>query len=120
MPRHPDPLDREIGARLKLIRRRAGVSQAALGAALGVSFQQVQKYETGANRVSGSALIKLARVLGVSALDLLGRDDDAPRVDWALLMTAGSEDILGGYARIASAPRRRLALALVRALGEEA
>lgn len=120
MPRQPDPLDREIGARLKLIRRRAGVSQAALGAALCVSFQQVQKYETGANRISGSALIKLARVLGVSALDLLGRDDDAPRVDWALLMTAGSEDILGGYARIASAPRRRLALAVVRALGEEA
>jgi len=119
MPHEPDPLDREIGARLRLLRRRAGLSQAAVGRILGVTFQQVQKYERGSNRLSASALAKVARALGVSPLDILGRRG-GPRVDWTKLGVDGAEEILPSYARIASPKRRRLALALIRALAGEA
>lgn len=60
-----DPVDRHVGATIRLRRKELGVSQEALAAAIGVSFQQVQKYESGGNRVSVSALVKIAKRLGV-------------------------------------------------------
>ncbi len=51
---------------LQRIRKSRGISQTALGGALGISFPQIQKYETGINRVSASALYEMARALGVS------------------------------------------------------
>ena len=65
MVRGPDPLDRLVGARMRLRRQLLGMSQSDLGAALGVSFQQVQKYERGANRLGASRLAKAAEVLRV-------------------------------------------------------
>ena len=59
-------VDAHVGRRLRERRLLLGLSQEALGAMLGVSFQQVQKYETGANRVSASRLYRLTQVLGVS------------------------------------------------------
>lgn len=110
-------MDLEAGARLRLLRRRAGISQQALGAALGVSFQQVQKYESGANRMSVARLRRAAAVLGVSAGELAGEGAAAgSAVDWGLLRTAGAEAVLAAYGRIGSARRRRLVLELARAL----
>ena len=60
-----DRIDVEIGARMKQARVAAGLSQTELGTHLGISFQQVQKYEKGKNRVGGGRLYKIARVLGV-------------------------------------------------------
>jgi transcriptional regulator with XRE-family HTH domain len=60
----PDPIDVEVGRRLREIRRRAGISQVELGAAMGLSFQSIQKYEHGLNRLSGSRLFKAANALG--------------------------------------------------------
>jgi transcriptional regulator with XRE-family HTH domain len=60
-----DEIDIEIGKRLKRARVAAGLSQTQLGVHLGVSFQQVQKYEKGLNRIGGGRLYKIARVLGV-------------------------------------------------------
>jgi transcriptional regulator with XRE-family HTH domain len=60
-----DRIDVEIGARMKQARVAAGLSQTELGAHLGISFQQVQKYEKGKNRVSGGRLYKVAHILGV-------------------------------------------------------
>ncbi len=60
-----DRIDVEIGARMKQARVAAGLSQTELGTHLGISFQQVQKYEKGVNRVSGGRLYRVARVLGV-------------------------------------------------------
>ena len=54
----PDPLDVAIGSRVRARRRMLGLSQTALGEELGVTFQQVQKYERGINRISGSTLIR--------------------------------------------------------------
>lgn len=58
-------IDQHVGARLRIRRQLVGMSQEALGERLGVSFQQVQKYERGSNRVSASRLYFLADALGV-------------------------------------------------------
>ncbi|MDX1711904.1 MAG: helix-turn-helix transcriptional regulator [Rhodovibrionaceae bacterium] len=60
-----DKYDHEIGERLRRARVAAGLSQSSLAKEVGVSFQQVQKYEAGANRISSGRLYNFARVLGV-------------------------------------------------------
>ena len=59
----PDPVDVAIGARMRLRRKSLGISQGVLSERVGVSFQQIQKYERGANRVSGSMLVAIAAAL---------------------------------------------------------
>ena len=61
----PNPVDVHVGGRLRLRRTLLGMSQEKLGEAIGLTFQQVQKYERGANRVGASRLFDLSRVLDV-------------------------------------------------------
>jgi len=61
----PHPVDVRVGARLRLRRNMLGLSQEKLGGMIGLTFQQVQKYERGANRISASRLHELSRVLDV-------------------------------------------------------
>jgi transcriptional regulator with XRE-family HTH domain len=61
----PNPIDVHVGGRVRLRRTLLGMSQEKLGEALGLTFQQVQKYERGANRVGASRLFDLSRVLDV-------------------------------------------------------
>ena len=63
---HPNPIDVHVGKRLRLRRTLLGMSQEKLAEAIGLTFQQVQKYERGTNRVSSSRLFDLTRVLDVS------------------------------------------------------
>ncbi len=63
--KHSSPIDVHVGTRMRLRRTLMGMSQERLGDALGLTFQQVQKYERGVNRVSASRLYDLARVLDV-------------------------------------------------------
>ena len=60
--RGPNLVDIAVGKRVRLLRLQAGMSQTTLGEMLGVTFQQVQKYEKGTNRIAGSRLTGLARV----------------------------------------------------------
>jgi transcriptional regulator with XRE-family HTH domain len=62
----PNPIDVHVGGRIRLQRILLGISQMALAEAIGLTFQQVQKYEKGANRVSSSRLVDMANALGVS------------------------------------------------------
>jgi transcriptional regulator with XRE-family HTH domain len=62
----PSPVDVHVGARVRLRRTLLGMTQTDLGDALGLTFQQVQKYERGANRIGSSRLYDLSRVLDVS------------------------------------------------------
>jgi len=62
---HPHPVDVHVGARVRLRRTVLGMSQEKLGEALGLTFQQVQKYERGTNRIGASRLYELSRVLNV-------------------------------------------------------
>ena len=61
----PHPVDVHVGARLRFRRKLLGVSQTELGNALGLAFQQIQKYEKGTNRVSASRLYQAASILDV-------------------------------------------------------
>jgi len=64
-----DPIDLYVGERLKSARLQSGLTQADLGQAMNLSFQQVQKYERGANRVSASMLARASKALGVPVAD---------------------------------------------------
>ncbi|KAA2236812.1 helix-turn-helix domain-containing protein [Salinarimonas soli] len=63
--KEPNPIDRHVGSRVRMRRVLVGMSQEKLGDALGLTFQQVQKYEKGTNRIGASRLHQLAHVLGV-------------------------------------------------------
>ncbi len=59
----PNPIDRHVGARVRMRRMLIGMSQEKLGEALGLTFQQIQKYEKGANRISASRLQQISEAL---------------------------------------------------------
>jgi len=62
----PNPTDKHVGARVRMRRMMLGMSQEKLGDALGLTFQQVQKYEKGANRIGASRLQQISQILQVS------------------------------------------------------
>ena len=62
----PNPIDRHVGNRMRMRRMMLGMSQATLGELLGLTFQQVQKYEKGTNRMGASRLQQAAAILGVA------------------------------------------------------
>lgn len=74
-----DPIDIHVGQRVKIKRKSIKMTQQELGAVLGLTFQQVQKYERGANRISASKLFVIAETLGVSISyffdDMVGIED---------------------------------------------
>jgi transcriptional regulator with XRE-family HTH domain len=71
-PKRTNAVDRVIGARVRARRASLGMSQERLGAALGITFQQVQKYERGTNRISASRLHAIATVLGTEVSYFFG------------------------------------------------
>ena len=114
-----DPVDVEVGITIRRLRKERGISQEGLGKALGITFQQIQKYERGTNRISASMMVKAARALGVQPSDLLPRTDAAPLPAAAsLLAIRGAEELLEGFAAIKSPRHRRAVLTLVRAMRE--
>lgn len=75
--KQPHPVDVIVGENLRMLRTIRRMSQADVAKPLGLSFQQIQKYETGANRIAASRLFDLATVLDVAAADLfLGIESD--------------------------------------------
>lgn len=110
-------LELAIGARMRTRRRQLGLSQSDLADKLGVSFQQVQKYERGANRVAASTLVAAAVALGTTVAWLVGeessgRDDDEDV--FRALARPGALEILQAFNAIGDAPARMALLALVR------
>jgi transcriptional regulator with XRE-family HTH domain len=67
-----DPIDVQLGAKIRGLRTSHGLSQTELAQAVGVSFQQLQKYERGANRISVATLLRLCGAMKVSAAALIG------------------------------------------------
>ena len=118
----PDPVDRHVGARLRLRRCLLGMTQGDLAAAIGLTFQQVQKYEKAANRVSASMLHRIAGVLAVPVgffFDDLSEDMTEGAVAATndnVLARPEAGDLLRGYYRL-SVPARRAVHDLVKALG---
>jgi transcriptional regulator with XRE-family HTH domain len=92
--RGPQPADLALGAAVRFRRHALGMSQTTLGNRLGVTFQQVQKYENGTNRISGGRLIAAAKVLDTTVAELTGEAVEAGRTGIAsptLLLLARSE-----------------------------
>ena len=73
-PRRASAVDKYIGARMREQRLALGMSQERLGKELGVSFQQIQKYERGVNRVSAARLYSICKALNVSLSSMFERD----------------------------------------------
>ena len=118
----PHPLDIALGSRVRLRRKELGLSQDQLARAVGITFQQVQKYEHGTNRISFSRLVEICEALECSVSDLIGNLDKTKSSgsfsrQVAYLTEPGASDLLEAYASIDSPKRRRaiLNLALHRA-----
>lgn len=104
-----------IGARIRTRRRQLGISQSALADDLGVSFQQVQKYERGANRVAASTLVTAAQTLGVTVAWLVGEDGAGAGDDdevFRALSRPGALEILLAFNGIPDPKARAALLAL--------
>lgn len=107
-PRVPTEADREIGNRLTARRKIVGISQNALAQAVGVTFQQMRKYECGENRVSAGRLHLIAKALGTTIGALVG-EEGATSVDRetaALLSEPGAADLLRAFAAISVGEHR--------------
>jgi transcriptional regulator with XRE-family HTH domain len=90
----PNPTDRHVGSRVRMRRKMLAISQEKLGAALGLSFQQVQKYERGDNRIGASRLQQMSHILQVPVEFLARRTRQRhtspmkARYRWPTLMTS--------------------------------
>jgi len=91
----PSPIDAHVGSRIRLRRTLMGMSQERLGEALGLTFQQIQKYERGVNRVGASRLFDLSRVLDVPIAFFF---DDMPEPLAGLHGTYQTTRATGGFA----------------------
>ena len=134
--RRPNPIDVHVGGRVRFRRMLLGMSQERLGEKLGLTFQQIQKYEKGINRIGASRLYDLAQVLGVPVQFFY---EDAPigesRVDAADGQAADGQDehsivaflrsrdgleLNRAFVRIPDLKARRAIVDLVRSLANEA
>ncbi|WP_397417550.1 helix-turn-helix domain-containing protein [Phenylobacterium sp.] len=120
----PDPMDIALGAAVRIRRRTIGLSQEALAEKCGVSFQQIQKYENGANRISFSRLVQIARALRCRVTDLMdvfdGADSEtAEDLDLLTRMRVpGAVELLTGFEKLTPEVRGSL-LNLVRTLSAQ-
>ena len=129
----PNPIDVQVGSRVRLRRNMLGLSQEKLGTAIGLTFQQVQKYERGANRIGASRLHELSRVLDVPVSFFFDDMDPvrAPAIpggfaeppaeafDSDPLRRRETVELVDAYYTIEDAAVRRRLLDLARALAAE-
>lgn len=131
MRKLPNPIDRHVGARIRMRRLLAGVSQDRLADGLGVAFQQVQKYENGSNRISASRLQHIANMLDVSVSFFFegaptgdlpqGGFSDAASSAYVsdFLATGEGVRLMKAFVRLKNARMRRRIVDLVEALAGE-
>jgi transcriptional regulator with XRE-family HTH domain len=134
--RRPNPIDVHVGSRVRLRRMLLGMSQEKLGEQLGLTFQQVQKYEKGVNRIGASRLFDLAQILGVpvqffyeeapasqaSHAEAAPGFAERPAESYVIDFLASREglELNKAFMRIGDSRTRRAIVELVRALaGEE-
>jgi transcriptional regulator with XRE-family HTH domain len=128
----PNPIDKHVGARVRMKRMLSGMSQEKLGEALGLTFQQIQKYEKGANRISASRLQQISEALNTPlAYFFKGSpaSDGAPQGGFAesgaeesqlsdFVMTAEGLSLNRAFARISDPKVRKKIVDLVTALAD--
>ena len=133
VPGNPDPVDMHVGGRVRLRRALLGLSQEKLGEAVGLTFQQIQKYERGANRIGASRMYDLSQVLGVPVSFFYDdmqedvKDRNAVGETGASEVVAGDKDpltrretleLVRAYYKVRSAPVRKRVFELVKSLAK--
>ncbi len=122
MAKAATPMDALVGARLRSRRKQLKMSQERLGKEIGVSFQQVQKYENGTNRIGAGRLAEISKVLDVPVAYFFtgssgGVDGSAEKGDArTLLSEPGANELLQAYAQIGSLALRNAVVRLARDL----
>lgn len=123
----PHPVDRHVGLHIRMRRKALGISQERLAESLGLTFQQVQKYERGANRVSASKLWEIARALRTNvAYFYEGLENEAEHAPGGFigsntqefLLTPEGIELAATFPRVRKAGVRRKVLDLVRAMAD--
>lgn len=133
--RRPNPIDIHVGSRVRLRRMLLGFSQEKLAEQLGLTFQQIQKYEKGINRIGASRLFELGRVLGVGVdffyQELVDQSAAVKVVNGGFADSAGDGyvvdflasregiDLNRAFLRISDAKVRRAVVDLVRSLADD-
>lgn len=132
--RSPHAIDAHVGERVRLRRTLMGLSQEALGDELNLSFQQVQKYERGTNRISASRLYEISRILDVPISYFFeGVSENEPRIDrdfnvQEYAMVRGTQDpfskretleLVRAYYKITDPAVRRRLYQLVKSMSED-
>lgn len=124
MKKAPNDVDRQVGGRVRMRRLMIGMSQEKLGDALGLTFQQVQKYEKGTNRISASRLQQISGILGVT-IDFLyggegsvggGFSDSGGEAYSADMFTADGLKLVKAFNNITDVRVRRRLVELAQAL----
>lgn len=126
----PNPIDCHVGNRVRIQRMLAGISQERLGTALGVTFQQVQKYEKGTNRISASRLQQIATLLKVDVASFfqgvaqparaLEKAENTPTKEVIeFTMTSQGVQLNRAFVRIKDSNVRRRFVDLAEALADE-
>ena len=111
----PNPIDLHVGKRVNLRRTMMGMSQERLASELGITFQQVQKYEKGLNRIGASRLWDLAQVLGVN-VPVITVQEDCPQTNCRmttlnfLILTHGSEKMWSHWSKLTQKSRTKMLL----------
>jgi transcriptional regulator with XRE-family HTH domain len=128
--KQPNPADCYVGARVRLRRLQRGLSQTDLGDGLGVTFQQVQKYEKGANRIGASRLSQISTILnipvawffeGMPKVKSGGHGSEAPALDFTrdFLATTDGLALTKAFLGIKNRGARKKLVALAEAMAEQ-
>jgi transcriptional regulator with XRE-family HTH domain len=117
-PKDATGADQIVGARIAQLRNAKGLSQTAVGDAVGVTYQQIQKYEMGQNRVGAGRLQRIAKFLDVPVAMLFSDETEAAfQVDTLdILNLPGAVELLKAYGEIQNRQVRRDVLTLVRTI----
>jgi transcriptional regulator with XRE-family HTH domain len=122
--RGPNPVDRHVGLRMRLRRKELGLSQERLAEAVGLTFQQIQKYERAANRISASKLWELSRALKTDVgyfydgIAELAEETQSQQSLHEFLLAPDGLELAAQFSRIGNPRLRRRMLELVRAMAE--
>jgi len=126
--KQPNPTDELVGQHIKAYRLKSGLSQTELAEKLGITFQQIQKYEKGINRVGAGRLFEIARMLGIAIEDLFPKPDStqAEMPDSAqrfsditsLVTSIETLRLVQSFARITDPKKRKRIVALIQEVAE--
>jgi transcriptional regulator with XRE-family HTH domain len=115
--RSPSPVDIAVGKNIRTLRLAAGITQENLAKAVGISYQQLQKYETGSNRIVAGRIVDLAFAMGCHPADFfMNMSDEAPGQVWDKFGTLGDTKVLRTFQCIACPKQKAKILALMETL----